>query len=553
MTFVSFAQNYEDVMLWRALKHVPVGFYVDVGANDPEQDSVTRAFYERGWSGINIEPVSAYHDRLRRIRPRDVNLQLVAGTTETERTLYEIPGTGLSTLDATVAERHRASGREVRCVNVRERPLRSILAEYATGDIHFLKIDVEGAEEAVLRGCSLRAQRPWIIVVEATVPMTQIAHHGVWEPLLAEEGYAFVYFDGLNRFYVAAERSELRESFNSPPNFFDEFIRASEAAARLEVEELRRNSPPVPEAAQLARRVARIEETLSGISSAVANMAQTFKGAVQDLLGSRVAYLGDHRALTYLRSGQKLYVDTRSVDIGSHLLLDGLWEANYVKAFCGLLKPGDVVLDVGANHGVYALLAAQRIGPHGRVHAFEPARNLFQLICASVSVNGLDKIVAVERLAVADAARETTLVSHPRWSGGAHLAAASEIAPRRQRFGEEESEVVNCVALDEHFGNTLTKIDAVKMDIEGAEGLALKGMTKLIDRSPHVKIMMEFCPAMLARYACDATFVIGFFRTRAFMCWTIAPDGGLVPARWDQLLDQPDLIQNVIVSRYGLP
>lgn len=59
MTFISYAQNYEDVMLHRALKGVEKGFYIDVGANDPVQYSVTKAFYERGWRGINIEPIDA--------------------------------------------------------------------------------------------------------------------------------------------------------------------------------------------------------------------------------------------------------------------------------------------------------------------------------------------------------------------------------------------------------------------------------------------------------------------------------------------------------------
>ena len=58
MTFVSYAQNFEDVMLWRALREVTHGFYIDVGAADPDSDSVTRAFYDRGWSGINVEPVA---------------------------------------------------------------------------------------------------------------------------------------------------------------------------------------------------------------------------------------------------------------------------------------------------------------------------------------------------------------------------------------------------------------------------------------------------------------------------------------------------------------
>ena len=56
MPFISFAQNLEDVVLHRALMGVTHGFYVDVGANSPDEQSVTRAFYERGWHGINIEP-----------------------------------------------------------------------------------------------------------------------------------------------------------------------------------------------------------------------------------------------------------------------------------------------------------------------------------------------------------------------------------------------------------------------------------------------------------------------------------------------------------------
>lgn len=57
MTVRTYAQNFEDVLLWRALRHVPEGRYVDVGAGHPELHSVTKLFYDAGWSGINIEPV----------------------------------------------------------------------------------------------------------------------------------------------------------------------------------------------------------------------------------------------------------------------------------------------------------------------------------------------------------------------------------------------------------------------------------------------------------------------------------------------------------------
>jgi hypothetical protein len=90
------------------------------------------------------------------------------------------------------------------------------------------------------------------------------------------------------------------------------------------------------------------------------------------------------------------------------------------------------------------------------------------------------------------------------------------------------------------------------MDIEGAEGLALKGMSKLIDRSPGLKIMMEFCPTMLDHFECNARFVLDFFASRGFMCWTINVDASLTPQRWETLLEKPDLIRNIMISRRAL-
>ena len=74
MTMISYAQNFEDVVLWRALKNVKNGFYIDVGANHPIGGSVTKWFYEQGWSGINIEPVKSFYDKLCRDRKRDINI-----------------------------------------------------------------------------------------------------------------------------------------------------------------------------------------------------------------------------------------------------------------------------------------------------------------------------------------------------------------------------------------------------------------------------------------------------------------------------------------------
>src|SRR5215475_130033 len=226
MSFISYAQNFEDVMLWRALKHIDQGFYIDVGANDPDQESVTKAFYERGWNGINVEPVPQWFERLEKARPRDINLQLALGAEPGAITLYEIPDTGLSTAEKKIAERHKAEhGYQIRELRAIMDTLSGVCERFKLTPIHFLTIDVEGMEKAVFQGSDLGKIRPWIIVVEATLPNSQEAAYSDWEPLLLNAGYEYSYFDGLNRYYVAGEHENLKAAFKTPPNVFDDFIR----------------------------------------------------------------------------------------------------------------------------------------------------------------------------------------------------------------------------------------------------------------------------------------------------------------------------------------
>jgi FkbM family methyltransferase len=233
MTFVSFAQNYEDVILWRALGHLKSGFYVDVGAYSPDEHSVTRAFYERGWHGINIEPNPFRVAELKAKRFRDLNLAVAASDSNRTVQLHLVEDTGLTTAEADIASRHFESGWDVTLIDVPARTLSSILEENLPfgESIHFLKIDVEGHEAAVLRGINLALYRPWIIVVEATAPMSQVETSAEWEPLIESANYLCVYWDGLNRYYLADEHLDLKSAFSAPPNVFDAFIRSSEAEA----------------------------------------------------------------------------------------------------------------------------------------------------------------------------------------------------------------------------------------------------------------------------------------------------------------------------------
>jgi FkbM family methyltransferase len=248
-TFVSYAQNFEDVMLWRALSTVRDGFYIDVGAGDPDQSTVTRAFYERGWRGINIDPDPACFAALARRRDRDINIPMALAETPGQRRFHVVSVPGLSTLASATAFRYRARGWDVRRTKVDVTTLADICRRHAAREIHFLKIDVEGAEARVLQGADFIAFRPWIVLAEATVPLTQVENHVEWEHILLAAHYHFVWFDGLNRFYVAEEKfAALSPQFRLPPNCFDRFtiadaekaaLAAELCAAKAELQELR--------------------------------------------------------------------------------------------------------------------------------------------------------------------------------------------------------------------------------------------------------------------------------------------------------------------------
>ena len=289
--FVSYAQNGEDVVLWRALRHVDGGRYVDVGANAPDTDSVTKAFYDRGWCGLDVEPVAQFAEQLRAQRPRDAVTQVaVTRTDQDEVVLHEVAGTGLSTLvDELVPD--AASGHAVNDVRVPGRRLDGLVAEHlGDREVHFCKIDVEGAEADVLAGVDLRAWRPWVLVVEATRPNSTESAHAAWEPGVLDAGYELTLFDGLSRFYVAAERAEqLRAALSYPACVLDGAVRARDEQVRTDLAELQqrhaelqeRHHLAVTELAQVRGRADRVE----GLEEEVALLRRElvrWRGAVLD-------------------------------------------------------------------------------------------------------------------------------------------------------------------------------------------------------------------------------------------------------------------------------
>ena len=232
MTFISYAQNYEDVMLNRVFKDIDNGFYIDVGAWSPVLDSVTNAFYQKGWNGINIEPNIKFVSEFSQVRQRDINLCICIGEQEKSTEMYFLRGngSGMSTLRSDIAHERLSEGWELDKKNILMKPLSLIWSEHVPKSqaVHFLKIDVEGAEKSVLLSMDWVSvsNRPWIILIESTMPMSQVEVHQEWEYLLLQSGYIFAYADGLNRFYIDSSKSDLLDFFKYPPNVFDDFISA---------------------------------------------------------------------------------------------------------------------------------------------------------------------------------------------------------------------------------------------------------------------------------------------------------------------------------------
>jgi len=228
--FVSYAQNCEDVVLWRALKDVDRGFYVDCGAYHPTHHSVTRAFYDRGWRGINVEPLPALIRKFDEQRISDFNVAVALSDKSAEAVdFYEVADTGLSTLDPQLARQHDKTGFITSKITVATVTLSQVLDEVSPAAIHFLKVDVEGAERLVLSGLDFNRYRPWIIVVEATRPLSPELTELTWEDILLGACYEFAYFDGLNRYYVAREHRERAAILAVPPNVFDNYVSVEQA------------------------------------------------------------------------------------------------------------------------------------------------------------------------------------------------------------------------------------------------------------------------------------------------------------------------------------
>lgn len=168
-------------------------------------------------------------------------------------------------------------------------------------------------------------------------------------------------------------------------------------------------------------------------------------------------------------------------------LRKGVREAYMAELFKQVLRPGQVVCDIGSYIGYYALLAAQRVGNFGKVFAFEPDPLNFVYLCLNVKTNHFENAVMTVQKAVSDKSGRFDFYLY-----GGDRSRSSLFGGR----GSARKIQVEAVSLDDFLDDRVS-VDIVKMDIEGGEVRALKGMGRLLNRSPWVTMFVECNPKAL--------------------------------------------------------
>lgn len=185
--------------------------------------------------------------------------------------------------------------------------------------------------------------------------------------------------------------------------------------------------------------------------------------------------------------GSKMYVNPKGLPRGyirtfQAYIMSDAWEELTTDMFKKVVREGDTVLDLGANIGYFTLLAARLVGTSGRVYSFEPEPTNYSLLLKNIELNGYGNVVALQK-AVSSTTGKIKLFLDSK-DTGAHSIYRLD--------GSSKFVEIDSVAPDEYFKDKVSKIDVIKMDVEGAEIAALAGMDRILKENENLKMFVEF-------------------------------------------------------------
>lgn len=207
--------------------------------------------------------------------------------------------------------------------------------------------------------------------------------------------------------------------------------------------------------------------------------------------------LDNNQILVKIYNGLKMYLDIRDIAVVPHIALDGIWEREITKAWVDLIKPQDVVVDIGANFGYFGLLAAHKLDKkNSKVIFIEANPNLIPYIQKTLSLNWYNEQSTIGNFAVSDKKGSITLNVLEDYIGSSSTQSMEQLSTyldKKMNLKVSEAIKVPMMTLDEYCRQeNINELNIIKMDIEGSEESAYAGMREIVGKSSDITMFMEF-------------------------------------------------------------
>ena len=252
---------------------------------------------------------------------------------------------------------------------------------------------------------------------------------------------------------------------------------------------------------KLSTKFNNIDKRLDSIENLLTNQIMMSNGKSDKLMtalkNSGTVHIGENEIVTKIFSGLKLYLDTRDLSVAVHIALDGIWEENITVAWANCIGKNFTVLDIGANFGYFGLLAGQFTNKKkSKIVMFEANPAIIPFVNKSLSINWLNEQCVIENFAVSDKEGIAVLSVLDNYIGSSSVESVEHLekylGSKMQIKGKREVEVPS-ISIDSYCDTAnIRTVDLIKMDIEGHEEKAYKGMRGTIKRSPNVTMFIEF-------------------------------------------------------------
>lgn len=243
-------------------------------------------------------------------------------------------------------------------------------------------------------------------------------------------------------------------------------------------------------------------------------------------------FSGDDHAVRYTLHGFSVLVNVNDWTVGRSILMKGTYETNVTHAIAQFITPEVRFLDVGANLGWFSLFVASQ-APQAQVYSFEPDRRIFDLLTVNIALNGFGERVHAHHMAVSDSDGELIITDLGFADNYGARFTHSDRALLEEWVSSDQVEwgMVQAVAIDSLLPDL--DFDLVKIDIEGFEPLAVRGMTQMLERCKPV-IACEFAPTNMEVFGkVDPQDFLKDFVARGYTLHIIQEDGSLLDCGTD--------------------